>query len=234
MSNISGLGGGFSAMMHSAMGAGTRGMQRPDPAQMAENLFSKLDTDGQGSIDKSELTSALSGSSSTNDTSGVDALFSKLDGDSDGKVSKQELTDALKQFDSQMRSMRMNEMRDMPPSPPPNGDGSEDSDPGLTKDQLTSMANELSSKDSKGADLFSKLAANFSTADSNGDGRVTRDEAMAYDQSSSKDGNSSSSSSSTDLSEQVMKQIAQLLQSYGGNGFDLSKLAASSSVSATA
>ena len=98
MSNIIGSIGGNNAMMMQGM----RGMKHSDPSQMADKLFSQLDSSGQGYIQKSDLQtafdkiSASSSSSSSNTTSNVDELFSKLDTNSDGKVTKQEFSDSLK------------------------------------------------------------------------------------------------------------------------------------------
>jgi Ca2+-binding EF-hand superfamily protein len=79
--------------------------QRPDPAQMAEQAFSKLDTKGQGYLEVSDLESAFSNiASASGSTSGSDAtstandLFKKLDADSDGKVTKDEFSSGLKNW----------------------------------------------------------------------------------------------------------------------------------------
>ena len=94
MSSISGIGSNYGMMMQ-----GMGGMKRPDPTQMANQLFSKLDTSGQGYLTKSDLQSALdsvsSSSASSSTTSSVDDLFSKLDTNSDGKVTQQEFSDTL-------------------------------------------------------------------------------------------------------------------------------------------
>ena len=104
MSSIGGISGSNGMMM--------QGMHRPDPAKMAENLFAKLDTRGQGYVEKSDLQSAFDKISSSSDqSSSVDELFTKLDTNSDGKVTKSEFTDALKkvaeELDNQFMSSRM-------------------------------------------------------------------------------------------------------------------------------
>lgn len=228
MSSINSIGGNSAMMMQ-----GMRGLKRPDPTQMAENLFSKLDTTGQGYITKSELQTALdkvsSSSPSSSTTSSVDDMFSQLDTDSDGKVTKQEFSDTLKkvteQLDNQAISMNggmqgggMSGIGGMPPPPPP-----QDSDTGLTKDQLTSAAKEASSSDSTTSSSLTNLANNFDTADTNGDGKVSFMEAMVYElktsssdsSSSSTSTDTSSSASSSDLNAKVMSQIMKLIQAYG-------------------
>lgn len=202
-------------------------MQRPDPSQMASKLFSKLDSKNQGYIEKSDLQSAfdqISANGNSGNTASVDEVFKQLDGDNDGKVTKQEMSDSLtkmaEQLDSQFNSMRtsgqggMPGMGGMPPPPPP-----QDADnAGLTKDQLTDMVSETGSTDS----MLTNLVNNFDEADTNGDGKVSMQEAMAYDQSSSSTSSTASSSSTTSSSSSeanVMMKIMQLMHVYGG--FDM-------------
>lgn len=206
--------------------------RRPDPAKMAEDLFSKLDSAGQGYLQKADLQAAfdkISGTSAT--TSSVDSLFSQLDADSDGKVTKQEFSDTLtrlsEQLEQQFQSSRMeNAMAGMggpgsaggmPPPPPPQNDS------GFTKDELSSQLEEIGSSDSKRSSLISGIIENFDAADTNSDGKVSFQEAMAYDQKSSvssttDDGDSVTSASNTSTQgsdAQLMLQIMRLLQAYG-------------------
>lgn len=203
-------------------------MQRPDPSQMANKLFAKLDTKNQGYIEKSDLQSAfnqISGSSSSDNTSSVDEIFKQLDGDSDGKITKDEMSSGMQkladQLDSQFNSMRtsgkggqgmggMQGMGSMPPPPPPSS-GSGD---GLTKDQLTSISNETGSTDSK----LTNLVENFEKADTNQDGKVSMQEAIAYDQTNQTSASTSAStesSSATNSGADVMMKIIQLMHAYG-------------------
>ncbi|MFZ2855122.1 MAG: EF-hand domain-containing protein [Rhodocyclaceae bacterium] len=235
MSSISGI-ASSSSMMQGMQGM--RGMKKPDPAEMADNLFSKLDTSGQGFIQKSDLQSAfaqISSSSQASDTSSnVDELFSQLDTDSDGKVTKQEFSDTLQklseQLEQQFQSSRMQgamQAGGMPPPPPPGG-----GDQGMSKEQLSSAAAEIGSTDSGLASMLSNVAENFDAADTNSDGKVSLQETIAYEQSksnassltgaTSSASSSSASSSSTsstsagaDLEGNVMRQIMKLMQAYG-------------------
>ena len=77
---------------------GGRSSQRPDPASMAQDLFAKLDTSGQGYLDKSELQAGLDQVSLSSKASSmsVNNLMAKLDANGDGKVTESEFTDALK------------------------------------------------------------------------------------------------------------------------------------------
>lgn len=235
MSSINSIGTGNSAV---AMMQGMQRRQRPDPAEMAANLFSQLDTNGQGYLEKSDLqaafnkvtsstsTSTASASSSTDSASSVDDLFAQLDSDGDGKVTKQEFSDTLakisEQLDNQFMNMRM-QQGGMPPPPPGAGN-----DAGFTKEELTSQLEEIGSSDSKRSALISNIVNNFDKADSDGDGKVSMKEAMAYDQTlqsaststasvsatSSNDGATTASTSDADLSKKILQQIMQLVQAY--------------------
>jgi Ca2+-binding EF-hand superfamily protein len=226
---IGGIGG------NNAMMQGMGGMKRPDPSQMADKLFSKLDTSGQGYIQKSDLQSAFDNISSSSSTVGsasnVDSMFSQLDTNSDGKVTKQEFTDTLKnladQMDKQFMSMRMSGgiqgggmggLTNMGVVPSGGADGP-------TKDQLTSLMNEIGSSDAKAASSIKNIVNNFDKADTNGDGKVSLRESMAYDLTSSSTVTSTTASStstgttssSSNASEdaKLMLQIVKLMQAYG-------------------
>jgi Ca2+-binding EF-hand superfamily protein len=233
---IGSIGSNF-AMMQS-MG----GMKRPDAAQMANELFSKLDSAGQGYITKSELQSALdqtsSSSSGVTSTSNADALFSKLDSNGDGKVTKDEFSATLKkvaeQLDNQFMSMRMS--GGMPPPPP-------GADAGFTKDQLTSQLSEIGSSDSRRSSTISDIINNFDKADTNGDGKVSAQEAMAYEQSKSSSASSASSTStastastastsSSDENAKLLTQIMNLMRAYNIGNEQNNSLLSSLSVSA--
>jgi Ca2+-binding EF-hand superfamily protein len=229
MSNISSV-GGYSSMMQ-----GMQGMKRPDSKQMAEDLFSKLDTSGQGYLSKSDLETAfnkVSSSSDSSSSSNVDDLFSKLDSDGDGKVTKQEFSDTLSKLADQLTNGAMQAGGGMPGMgmgggmsgmgmPPPQG-GSD----GLTKDQLSSLADQTSGTSSGASSQVSDLLKNFDKADTNGDGKVSFTEAMAYQQSSDSSSSSTSTastSSSSDTSSattgtssenSLRRMIMQLMQAY--------------------
>ncbi|MDA0190040.1 MAG: EF-hand domain-containing protein [Proteobacteria bacterium] len=214
---------------------GAYGHPRPDPARLAEDLFSRLDTKGQGYIEKSDLESAFAGislSGSGSDSASVDEVFSQLDGDGDGKVTQDEMTSSMQklaeELDSQFDQMRMasgmNGMGGpggMPPPPPRD-------DAGFSQDELESQLEEIGDTDSKRASLISNIVSNFDEADANGDGKVSFSEAMAYDRASQDSAGSSdasatasgttasaSGSTSAGVSEQaVMKRIMALMHAY--------------------
>ena len=152
------------------------------------SLFSKIDTKKQGYIDKAELQTALEQISSDTNSSktSVDKIFSKLDADNDGKITQQEMSDGVKklaaELDSQFNASRIKG----------SGGASSAEYAGFTKDELTSMVKEIGSTDSKRTTLMTSIINNFDKADTDGDGKVSRQEAMAYDQA-----NQISSTSST-------------------------------------
>lgn len=256
MSTISSVGG--SSYTQGMMHGGPRGARRPDSNQMADDIFSQLDTNNQGYLQASDFSNAISqlngsnGSSNSNssDTSGED-IFAALDTDKDGKVTKSELSTRLKelsdQLDSQFNAMRTQAMAQqggaqgaqggMPPPPPGGGRGGDhDGDgggksKGLDQTQLSAMAKAAGDAgDTQAADRFSQLASNFDDADSNGDGKVSFAESIAYEKSqqsssaSSTTTTTSSSSSSTtttssSISEEqqsrVMMRLMDMMRSYG-------------------
>jgi Ca2+-binding EF-hand superfamily protein len=213
----------------------TQGLRakRTDSTAAAESLFSKLDTSSQGYIQKTDLQAAFdkisslsSSTSSSSASTSVDELFAQLDSDSDGKVTKQEFSDTLaklsEELDNQFMSARMaggTSGAGAPPPPPPPGGN----DAGFTKDELNSQISEVGSSDSKLSSLISDVVANFDEADTDGDGKVSFKETMAYEQSKSNTSATSTtdtsattaSTSSTDISAKVASQILRLMQAYG-------------------
>ena len=223
--------------------SGTFGMQRPQrpsAEEMASDLFSKLDSSGKGYIQESDLESALSAiigssSSSSTDTTGTASaseIFSQLDSDGDGKVTEDEMASGFQKLadalDSQFEQSRMQGA--MPPPPPPQNDT------GFTKDELTEQLSEIGSNDSGRASFISNVVENFDAADTNGDGKVTFQEAMAYNESSSSSSttNSGSSTTSSQVTDaQVFRQLMDLLRTYD-TGNDAPKNTLSTLISAVA
>ncbi|MFT3848615.1 MAG: EF-hand domain-containing protein [Propionivibrio sp.] len=237
MSSVSSISTSSIASLYSETTSARR--QRPDASTMAEDLFSKLDTTGKGYIEQSDLTSALSGlasGTSAGSTTSASDLFSQLDSDGDGKVTQDELTTSLQKLadslDSQFDQMRMQGA--MPPPPPPSED-----DAGFTKDELSEQLSEIGSSDSARSGLISNVVNNFDAADTNGDGKVSFQEAMAYDQanpttSSSSTTDSASATDSTSATTsvagseqtdaQVFRQLMALLRAYGESDDSTSNL----------
>ena len=211
-------------------------------SQMASQLFSRLDTKSQGFIEKSDLASAFSQISAKAEasTSSVDDVFTALDGNSDGKVTKDEFASVLAQLQEQMDSQRMqggaHGAGGMPPPPPPGDDA------GFTKDELTSQIESADSSDTQRTELLNKIVENFEAADSDGDGKVSFKEAMAYDEStktattdssSTSGSTSSTTTAASNNDDQIMFKIMQLMHAYSsGQDQEQSGLASQLSVSA--
>ena len=111
--------------------------------------------------------------------------FSAADVNGDGKVTSAEAMAYQKSTqessDSTESSMVSASGSMPPPPPPPSASSTEDT--GYTQDELTAMASEVSSTDSKLSSLFETLAQNFDAADENSDGKVASAEAQAYKES---------------------------------------------------
>lgn len=206
--------------------------QRPDPAQMAEQAFSKLDTKGQGYLEVSDLESAFSNiASASGSTSGSDAastandLFKKLDADSDGKVTKDEFSSGLKkladdlesQF-NQSRTSGVGQDRGAPPPPPPSG-ASEASGGGT--DAVSSGSATTSSTATSAANDTS-ASKTYEAADTNQDGKVTQKEEEAYllklleakTAASGDKGTQQTGAADNNSEATLFKKAIQLLQAY--------------------
>ena len=227
MSSVSSISTSSIASLYSE--ASSQRRQRPDASTMAEDLFTKLDTTGKGYIEQSDLTSAISALSSTSSSgssTSASELFSQLDSDGDGKVTQDELTTSLQKLaeslDSQFDEMRM--QGGMPPPPPPGED-----DAGFTEEELTDQLAEIGGTVSSRASLISNVVNNFDAADTNEDGKVSFQEAIAYDKANPASSSSStestnstdSTSSATSVASgdttdaQVFRQLMDLLRTYG-------------------
>ncbi|WP_290640067.1 EF-hand domain-containing protein [Aquabacterium sp.] len=177
------------------------GMQPPKmEGRGGKPSFSKIDTDGSGGLDKTELQSMLDkGPQGVQGSGSTDDLFSKLDSDGDGSISQSELDTGMKPpsrddstqngfgsmgMDTQAFAAMMggsmggsmggmNGMGGMPPPPPPSGD------------------------DSGGFSL--------SALDSDQDGSITKSEfGLSSTSSSNSTSSTSSSTSSTDEAQQAL------------------------------
>jgi len=206
MSSISSIGSSILSSLFSSKNSRTS-----SSSSAIENLFSQLDTTGKGYLEKSDLSTAFSqisgttSSTSTSSTASVDEVFAKLDSDSDGKVTEDELSTGLDNLaaalDSQFNQLRMS--GGMPPPPP------SDSDSGFTQDELESQLAEIDSSDTTRSDLLTKIVANFDEADTDSDGKVSFQEAMAYDESTTATA-STTSSTATDAGFTVDELTQQL------------------------
>jgi EF-hand domain pair len=100
------------AALSSAALSGSQSRGTRDPQALQEKLFSKLDVNGDGSIDQSELSqfvdfaSSATKGASASDSAGAD-LFKAMDTDGDGALSKTELADGTKKLFDELRTQLM-------------------------------------------------------------------------------------------------------------------------------
>jgi hypothetical protein len=105
MSSISACGGGASAISQSR----------------SQQLFTKLDVNGDSSVDASELRALTDFIGEKTGTSvDADALLTAIDSDGDGSVSSTELNDNVQQLFDTLRGQLMGMQRG-PGGPPPGG-----------------------------------------------------------------------------------------------------------------
>lgn len=161
------------------------GIQRPPSPPDPDELFAKTDANGDGTIDKVELSDALASLSepgNSGNTPDADELFSMLDADGDGSITEEEHTQGLKKLGPQGGPQGGMGMMG-PPPPPPNGSESEedlfsatDTDGNGTIDleELSSKLNSLSG--SADTQSSSKVEELFSMLDADGDGAITSEE----------------------------------------------------------
>lgn len=190
-------------------------------SQMASMLFSKLDTKSQGYLEKSDLAAAFSQISSnagqSTSSMSADDVFTALDSNSDGKVTKDEFASVLAKLQESVSSQfggQMHGAGGMPPPPPPADDA------GFTKEELTSQLESADSGDTQRTELINKIVNNFEAADTDSDGKVSFQEAMAYDKSTestsaSDTGTATATTAANNSDAQLMMKIMQLMHAYG-------------------
>lgn len=163
---------------------------RPDPeTQKADQLFSQLDVTGKGAIKGSDLQSAFD-RIAANASAKADQLFKKLDANGDGSVTKEEFSGSInrlaEQLDQHYMRMRMH-----------GGQAGQ----GFSRDELAGLASNISN--------------NFSTADSDGDGRISIKEAANFGKLNATASSSAGPSESQNV--ELMLQVLRLMQVYGTN-----------------
>merc|ERR1719410_3100056 len=133
--------------------------------------FKQFDSDGNGSIDKNELTSALRSSGGTFTQQDIDALFAAGDVDGNGEIDYEEFialmcpsaSDIVEKFRSKYKSF--NDVKAAFKRFDRNGDGA------LSKEELTAAMK-------SSGDSYSEVEVNaiFSLGDVDGDGDITLEE----------------------------------------------------------
>lgn len=143
-------------------------------AQRQARMFAKVDSDGSGSVDKTELSAMLDKvSEKTGSSFDVDQAFSQMDSNGDGTLSSDELSDGMKNLMppppstmdfAQSRGASSQQEDELFGKIDTNGDGSIDSD------EMKVFTDKVKSDTGQDADdMFAKL-------DSDGDGKVSQAE----------------------------------------------------------
>lgn len=186
----------------------------------ASDLFAKLDSSAKGYLDASDFSKALQSVQQDTSDSQSSEWFSQLDADADGKLTSDEFSSGVSEQLYNARGMMgagappPGGMQGMQPPPPP------EEDSGKTVDELTEMLDKVKDSDANLATDLQSIIDQFDQADADQDGKVTRDEAIAFKESqqtsSSESGDNSSSSNTLSASQmQLQHTLMQLMKSYG-------------------
>jgi Ca2+-binding EF-hand superfamily protein len=162
------------------------GMQKPPAPPDPQEMFSKTDANGDGTIDKVELSDALATLSESGDSENApdaDELFSLLDADGDGSITAEEHTQGMQKMAPQGGPEGGKGMMGPPPPPPGQEEEEEedlfaatdtDGDGIIDSEELSSMLSSLSG--SEDAQQTDSVEALFSILDGDGDGSITAEE----------------------------------------------------------
>ncbi|HKX44959.1 MAG TPA: EF-hand domain-containing protein [Burkholderiaceae bacterium] len=220
MSSISGIGGG-NADAWSGMSSARAGSR-------ADRMFAKVDADGSGSVDSTELQGMLDHISETSGTTlgSADDLMKTMDADGNGTLDQSELADGMKSLMPPPSStVDFAQGRGgMPPPPPPEDGGG---------DGMSCSGDDSSSSDGTSAtgDLASQLDDLFSAIDTDGDKSISDSEAQTFQQNVQ----AALDSSSTDAAQQSLSSfIEKVLQQYAQNGAATATSSSDCSVSVSA
>ena len=157
-------------------------------ADMQQKMFAKVDADGSGGIDKTELQTLVdkvAKKTGVTSTPSTDELFSKVDTNGDGTVSSDELSKGMKDIMPPPSTMEFAQSRSDSGTSGNSSTGSSDDLFGkvdtdgsgtVSKDELQSLMDKMSADQgtsktdsTTSSDLFAKL-------DSNGDGSLSKTE----------------------------------------------------------
>jgi Ca2+-binding EF-hand superfamily protein len=167
----------------SSMGSYVNQMLTQSMQQRRDDLFTKVDSNGDGSIDTTEFSElAKKLSKDTGTTINADDAFSTYDANGDGSLSKDELDAFMKDNaptppdgmggmgQMNMQPMQQNMLDDLFGKVDSNGDGSID----------TTEFSELASNISGDTGTTINADDAFSTYDANGDGSLSKDELSSF------------------------------------------------------
>lgn len=169
MSSVS-MSGGCSAALFSSLQ-----QSRAADSSKSQQLFSKLDVNGDDSIDASELKSFVDYVGEQTGTAAVDSssLLTSLDSDGDGSISATELTDNASKLFDQLRDQLMSSQLQSRPDPTEMFDSIDsDGDGSISKTELDSFLSDRADATGTAPDAAEILARD----DTDGDGSISADE----------------------------------------------------------
>jgi Ca2+-binding EF-hand superfamily protein len=177
----------------------------------SDDLFGKVDADGNGSVSESEMKTLMDkmGMNFSSDS------FAKLDTDSDGSLSATEFEAARTQGGTSAQgSSGTQAAGGMPPPPPPGGGGSATAssttyDPLDTNQDGTVSASERLAG-STSSSSTNAVSALLKTMDTNGDSQISKDETDAFMQKLNSQLESGKATGGVDLVELVKKAYEQI------------------------
>jgi|WetSurMetagenome_2_1015567.scaffolds.fasta_scaffold204127_1 Ca2+-binding EF-hand superfamily protein len=183
--------------------------------QLWQQMFSKIDTSGDGSIDKSEMTALIEGNTSSEESTSslVSSIFSSQDTNQDDLISQIEFESSMAQLGHKMKQSGSmsgaSGMSGPPPTPEKVFDTADTNEDGVvTKDELAAVMG-------NGGGSIDEM---FSQVDTDGDGEITRAEDEAFRAKMSaqmEQGNTSrATGTSSDQNQNwQVKMLSALLQS---------------------
>lgn len=207
MSTISGVGSASSAWSQ---------MSTSRASSRAERMFAKVDSDGSGSVDKTELQTMLDKIAEKSGTSlgSADDMMTKMDSNGDGSLSKDELEAGMKSLmpaPSSTVDFAHRSGDGAPPTPPPGGGtagagGDSSSSTTTATDPLDTNGDGTVSAEERAAGAVKDMVQNlFKAMDSDGDQSINKTEFAAFKSKldalfASSSANSTQSSSSISVS----------------------------------
>jgi len=177
MSTISGISSASSAW--SEMSSSARSTSR------ADRMFAKVDADGSGSVDKTELQGMLdkmAEKSDGNTLGSADDLMTKMDSDGDGSLSQDELDEGMKSLMPKPSStVDFAQRSGSRPPPPPPGDSDTTGSSTSSTDPLDTNGDGTVSTEERTAGAVKDMVKELFTAmDSDGDESVSKSEFAAF------------------------------------------------------
>ena len=177
MSTISGISSASSAW--SEMSSSARSTSR------ADRMFAKVDADGSGSVDKTELQGMLdkmAEKSDGNTLGSADDLMTKMDSDGDGSLSQDELDEGMKSLMPKPSStVDFAQRSGSRPPPPPPGDSDTTGSSTSSTDPLDTNGDGTVSAEERAAGAVKDMVKDlFAAMDSDGDESVSKSEFAAF------------------------------------------------------